>query len=318
MADTHEPNQDAERVGHENGGTAITKQRTEQLPDEAVDLPTSSSSLKRNAFSELMTPKPKHMKTEPTRIESTMTPSNGKTIVIPKNLGPYRTSLLPYIVEPESCPTGSIVRETEHTVLIRDIFPKGLVHLLLLPKDSYFCSMTPFEAFNPVKDDEVRSEKHTRFLDLMQEEAESAAVLATGELSRLVSPHSEACKARNEALASDDVPGQLPAGRDFRKDIKIGIHAQPSMTTLHVHIMSVENYSERMKHRKHYNSFNTHFFVPLDDFPLMEDDNIMDPMEQKHLIDGDLKCWRCGRNFGNKFKQLKDHLEDEYEEWRKV
>lgn len=32
-------------------------------------------------------------------------------------------------------------------------------------------------------------------------------------------------------------------------------------------------------------------------------------------LKGDMRCWRCGRNFGNKFKALKEHLEKEKEEW---
>lgn len=50
----------------------------------------------------------------------------------------------------------------------------------------------------------------------------------------------------------------------------------------------------------------------------MEGDVNMTVEEQESLIKGDMKCWRCGKNFGNKFKQLKEHLEVEYEEWRKV
>lgn len=295
-----------------------TDSTSPQQPKTAKEAGASSSSLKRNAFSELMMPKPKQHKIEPAEKEKTMIFTDGKPIVLPRNLGNYRTSLLPYIVEPESCPRGSIVRTTEHTVLIKDALPKGLVHLLLLPKDPDFYALMPFEAFNPDPHDESLLEKHSAFLRMMHEEAESAASLAATELSRIISPYSESCKTRNEALASDDVSKKLPSGRDFRPDIKIGIHAQPSMATLHVHIMSVDNYSERLKHKKHYNSFNTHFFVPLDDFPLMEGDNILDPVEQKHLIEGDMKCWRCGENFGNKFKQLKEHLEDEYKAWRKI
>jgi aprataxin len=30
-----------------------------------------------------------------------------------------------------------------------------------------------------------------------------------------------------------------------------------------------------------------------------------------------MKCWRCGKNFGSQFKKLKEHLEDEFQAWRK-
>lgn len=50
----------------------------------------------------------------------------------------------------------------------------------------------------------------------------------------------------------------------------------------------------------------------------MEGDVNMTEEEQESLIKGDMKCWRCEKGFGNKFKLLKEHLEEEYEEWRVV
>lgn len=224
----------------------------------------------------------------------------------------FRSSLVAYIIKPDSFPPGTIIRQTEHTVLIRDLYPKALVHLLLLPRHQEYYSLDPIEAFNSP------SAKQTAFLSLMKTEAVSAARLAASELSRLVSPWSAGCKARNEALDADNAPDELPPGRDFAQDIKIGVHAQPSMSTLHVHIISVDNYSVSLKHKKHYNSFNTNFFIPLDDFPLPENDIRLEKDNQSSQLKGDMKCWRCGKNFGNKFKQLKEHLNEEYEEWRKV
>lgn len=105
----------------------------------------------------------------------------------------------------------------------------------------------------------------------------------------------------------------LPKGRDWSKEVKVGVHAHPSMNHLHIHVLSVDRFSECMKHRKHYNSFATDFFVPLEDFPLAEDD----VRRKQEYLNQDLKCWRCGKNFGNKFARLKEHLAEEFEEWRK-
>ena len=33
-------------------------------------------------------------------------------------------------------------------------------------------------------------------------------------------------------------------------------------------------------------------------------------------LESELKCWRCGKGFGNKFARLKEHLEEEFLEWR--
>lgn len=109
----------------------------------------------------------------------------------------------------------------------------------------------------------------------------------------------------------------LPPGRDWEAEVLVGVHAHPSMNDLHVHVVSREMRSECLKHRRHYNSFATPFFVPLDDFPLAPDDPRRHPGRAGYLA-RDLRCWRCGRDFGNRFKALKGHLEGEFEAWKLV
>ena len=270
-----------------------------QIPPTA-DKVEVRTSIKRNPFAELMSPSPKKARTD--EIQKADRPHRPAAL----------SGLLLYITNPTSFPSGTIIRRTAHTVLIKDLYPKALVHLLLLPVNPKYYDLTPFEAFNPEVDD------HQQFLALMKAEAASAAKIAASELSRLVSTSSSKEKARRTALEDDQKAEQLPPARDFLSEIKIGIHAEPSMSTLHIHIVSEDNHSSSLKTKKHYNSFNTNFFVSLEEFPLMEEDNLMDKTEQQALLKGDMKCWRCNKNFGNKFKQLKDHLEDEYQEWRKI
>lgn len=106
---------------------------------------------------------------------------------------------------------------------------------------------------------------------------------------------------------------ELPSGRDWSKDVMSGIHANPSMNHLHIHVLSRDMVSEPMKKTNHYLSFTTDFFVPLDQFPLPENDH------RRHYthFPADMHCWRCGKNFGNKISKLKEHLADEFEEWKK-
>lgn len=87
------------------------------------------------------------------------------------------------------------------------------------------------------------------------------------------------------------------------------------MNHLHIHVISRDHYSDFLKHSKHYNSFNTPFFVDLEAFPLNEHDDRRHPGREGYLK-SDLKCWRCGQNFGNKFARLKEHLAVEFEEWK--
>jgi len=93
----------------------------------------------------------------------------------------------------------------------------------------------------------------------------------------------------------------------------VGIHSGPSMNHLHVHVLSVDRFSECMRHRKHYNSFATDFFVRLDEFPISEEEM----RKRTTLLKEDMKCWRCGENFENKFTKLKEHLEEEFEAWKR-
>jgi aprataxin len=56
--------------------------------------------------------------------------------------------------------------------------------------------------------------------------------------------------------------------------------------------------------------------VNLDDFPLPEDDPRRHTKEAGYLR-YDLKCWRCGRNFGKQVQKLKAHLDEEFDKWKR-
>ncbi|KAK3943320.1 Aprataxin-like protein [Diplogelasinospora grovesii] len=250
----------------------------------------SSKPQKRNAFAELMAPKPKVAKSD-----SKAPPSTKASAKYDR-----RDELLSYIQNPESFPRGQVVlRVTPDTVLIRDLYPKATIHLLLLPRSPAHHDLHPHGAFEDPK-----------FLSMMKEEAASAARLAAAELSRQLSQYS--------ATSSKTMEGDEDSeGRDYSKEIRVGIHAHPSMRHLHVHIISRDMHSASLKHKKHYNSFNTPFFIPLADYPLSEDDERRETGYQNANLKGDMVCWRCGQNFGNRFADLKKHLDVEFEQWKK-
>ena len=142
-------------------------------------------------------------------------------------------------------------------------------------------------------------------------------VLVAKELRRKYGQYSAQEKLRLEALETwPPLTTSIPPGRDWEKGVISGVHASPSMNHLHVHVLSVDRVSECMRHRKHYNSFNTGFLVDVEDFPLREDDERRHPGRMRYL-DEELRCWRCGEGFGNRFKRLKEHLEVELEEWKR-
>lgn len=199
-----------------------------------------------------------------------------------------------------------MVYHNEDFVAIHDMFPKSSLHLLLLPRDQSKTRLHPFDAFEDAE-----------FLEKVKIETSKLRTLAASELRRRYGKDSTQEQARRAALSADPPLDELPQGRDWEREIILGVHAVPSMNHLHIHVLSVDRYSERLKHRKHYNSFSTPFFVPIDDFPLAHDDKRRQPTEQGYLKQ-DFACWRCNRKFGNRFTELKQHLEQEFLDWKKV
>jgi aprataxin len=224
-----------------------------------------------------------------------------------------RNGLAAYTTSPESFGPERIVYSNSDFVVINDLYPKATVHLLILPRDDVKASLHPFDALTDAT-----------FLSRVKEEVERCKDIAAAELKRrygMMSASSSAYnaameKAMEDASATPPDPSTLPPQRNWRLDVNAGIHAHPSMNHLHIHIISSDMHSPAMKHRKHYNSFNTDFFVPIEDFPLADDDARRHP-GREGFLKNDLRCWKCNMNFGNQFARLKEHLETEWEAWRR-
>ncbi len=112
----------------------VQQSETAETPNLAAGSSASASeakqstSKKRNAFAELMAPKPKAPKSE----------SDTKSSKKPEG---WRGALLGYIQHPDRY--SQVVRATENTVLIKDSFPKATVHLLLLPRSPKHYGLRP-------------------------------------------------------------------------------------------------------------------------------------------------------------------------------
>ena len=213
-----------------------------------------------------------------------------------------RDGLAAYTDDPASFPSTRVVYYNEKFVVINDLFPKATVHLLILPRDQRKSIMRPQEAFDDLQ-----------FLADCVAEEKKVCEIAISELRRKLGQFSAAERTRNEAMESDELPDELPAGRDWDKEIMSGTHANPSMNHLHIHVLSRDLHSECLKKSNHYLSFTTDFFIRLHEYPIAEDD----PRRNYKHFPNDMHCWRCGRNFKNKMAQLKAHLEEEFEQWKK-
>ncbi|KAL1888808.1 aprataxin-like protein [Ceratocystis pirilliformis] len=212
-----------------------------------------------------------------------------------------------YLNDPDSFPASKVAYHNKDVIAIHDKYPKSSVHMLLLSRCPDYNLQHPIDALDDAE-----------FRRIITAEVNRLRGLVAKELRRRFGAFSVAEAARRAALDSDIdlTEGQaLPAGRDWAKDVIVGIHAQPSMSHLHVHVMSRDMYSQHLKNKKHYNSFQTPFFIDIADFPLAEDDPRRHSSREGYLKK-DYKCWRCGADYGNRFKLFKEHLATEFERWK--
>ncbi|KAG5366178.1 Transcription factor bHLH140 [Yarrowia sp. B02] len=186
----------------------------------------------------------------------------------------WKYALGQYIKSPEKFP-NDVVLDTEDFVVIKDAFPKSYIHYLVLPK-SVKPDTHPLKAF---EDDEL--------YEKTKEMVEKVQTMAAVEYIRT---------------------------KGHSKDVKIqsGIHSVPSMNHVHVHVMTTDLSSPRLKNRTHFNSFKTDFFVPFKSIPDLKITNLDAWMaKQEALIKGDIIL--DGENYGNKFAKVKRKLDDNFE-----
>ncbi|KAI0023560.1 HIT domain-containing protein [Xylariomycetidae sp. FL0641] len=281
---------------------AITKEEIEgTAPAPTADAGGVQPGTKRNAFSELMAPKPPK---QPHHTSSADTALSSPRRPPPRNVS-GRDGLGAYTLDPSAFPASRVIYHDADFVAINDLYPKASVHALLLPRSARR-RLHPFAAF----DDPA-------FLGAVRGAAARLRRVAAKELQRRYGGFSAQDAAREAALDGDgDGGGALPGGRDWERELLVGVHARPSMNDLHVHVLSRDMVSDCLRHRKHYLSFNTPFLIDVADFPLAADDPRRHPGRAGYM-DRDLTCWRCGKNFGNRFAKLKQHLAEEFEEWKR-
>lgn len=206
----------------------------------------------------------------------------------------WKGALQQYILSPEKFEKETVVFYDETTVIVNDSFPKSKFHLLILPRNGKLSMQHPTTSLTErVKD------KYEVYISRATDHIYNEFVKSY----KLIKP-----------LSGDDMIS-LTTLKDKPKFIKefvqIGVHSVPSMANLHIHVITKDFYSHRLKNKKHYNSFTTQFFINWDELPL---NSIPDKtFSEKQLIkQSDLKCSYCGKNFSNKFAQLRDHLQYEF------
>ncbi|OAA45134.1 aprataxin-like protein [Beauveria brongniartii RCEF 3172] len=285
---------------------ALTK---EELQSASEAVPARGK--RKNAFAALMAPKKKAPAARPS-------PGGGGG---GGHLFKDRMGLGAYLADPSAFAASVVVAYDADFVVIRDKFPKATVHTLILPRSPAVNLQHPFDALaDPALLAHVRAQvARTRALVAAELQRQLGRFSRTEAARQAVLDGEEEAAVQGGGGGGGDggqeIP-MLPPGRDWAAEVICGVHAVPSMSHVHVHVLSRDMHSQKMKHRKHYNSFATPFLVDIDDFPLAQDDPRRDTRREGYL-NWDLRCWRCERNFGNKFAQLKEHLEQEFDEWKR-
>lgn len=214
----------------------------------------------------------------------------------------FRLALETYIKNPRD---PSVLFNDDNVVIIKDKFPKALRHYLVIPKSEKFTKQHPIDAF---EDDE--------FYLMVKGYVEKAKQLMIEDL-------------RKDGF------------KDLDGYIQTGVHSIPSMNNIHVHVMTKDFVSKCMKHKKHYNSFTSRFFINFIDLnslgrnqgKLQSKEDIesegyssddsgdftsqlieRDPKKLESILKSSLICCHCGMGFGNSFVKLKDHLRVEFKE----
>lgn len=230
----------------------------------------------------------------------------------------FRNAFQKYIDNPDSC-LELLLYNDENVLIIKDAFPKALRHYLIIPKSPNKTHVHPLLVF----------QNDPQFYTLIENYVKKTKQLIIDDLF-------------GSGLLKFDKADTLATQEFMNRFLKAGVHSIPSLSNLHVHVITQDFYSSRLKHKKHYNSFTTKFFVEFTRLeppqiecgdqlghgydssssyssdeplrtPFISTRHEMDPAKLQGVIaKSPLKCTYCGATFGNRFVHLKKHLQDEF------
>lgn len=182
----------------------------------------------------------------------------------------FRFALSKYITHPENYP-HDIIYYNEEVIILKDLFPKSKVHLLVMPRDAELSKQTPQQAFS-----------NARNIEWIKPYLEMGKDLAIKEFNK---------NWKGKTVGDgDDV------------ELIVCCHSVPSLNNLHIHILTDDLSSPCMKNRKHYNSFKTKFAIKFNEFPLPGDDVRTDQLLKQDLVYN-------GVNYKNQFKEMKEVID---------
>jgi len=207
----------------------------------------------------------------------------------------HLTILRSYVQTIDSLPSSLLFKKSSKNIVIFDGYPKSIFHFLILPR---------------IQDPTL-------------------SISRLNNLQSLLSGDKATAKEVIEGLADDakqikkDIEDEMLNKYGFKWEVWIGFHGAPSMQHLHLHVLSSDLCSEKLKHKKHYNSFHPKlgFFLHLDELVSWFDAEssyfaskvtALKPSNYEPLLKEALVCFRCNSGFKN-IPALKHHLQEEWE-----
>ncbi|KAI6150540.1 HIT-like domain-containing protein, partial [Pisolithus tinctorius] len=197
------------------------------------------------------------------------------------------------MTKPENLPPAILFNCSETCLTVFDAFPKAIFHFLVLPRVRPPLSVSELTDLRSL----LKCERKTAraVLQDLNDEADSVKKMIQEEMLNRYG---------------------------FQWQIWVGFHPAPSMEHLHLHVISSDLCSPKLKTKKHYNSFHPKlgFFQHLSDVLSWfdADQSYFEMMSQLRKIDyepllkEDLACWKCGRAMRN-MPTLKEHLQEEWD-----
>ncbi|KAG2129595.1 hypothetical protein DEU56DRAFT_493054 [Suillus clintonianus] len=200
---------------------------------------------------------------------------------------------------PTTIPPSILLSHSGTSLTVFDAFPKSIFHLLVIPR--------------------IKPPLSARHLTDLRSLLQCEKSVAKEVLMNLSEEANNAKKMIEEEMMKK---------YQFKWEIWIGFHPISSMEHLHLHVLSADLFSPKMKLKKHYNSFypSLGFFLHLKDVLSWFDAEPsyyrrmikLDASQYQPLLkDGDLCCWRCDRALGS-MPKLKAHLQEEFEKLTKI
>ncbi|KAF8902081.1 HIT-like domain-containing protein [Gymnopilus junonius] len=196
---------------------------------------------------------------------------------------------------PESLPASLLFKHSAKNITIFDAYPKSIFHFLILPR---------------IKEPRLNATVLSNLKSLINGDK--------GLAKEVISSLDEEAK-----TVKKEIQEEMLERYGFKWDVWIGFHGAPSMDHLHLHVISADLISEKLKNKKHYNSFHPKlgFFLHIDEVLSWFDADPtyymgmvkqFKPSKFEPILKDKLACFHCEMEMKN-MPTLKSHLQEEWD-----